>query len=122
MKGTLISALAVLLSVTALPWQAATEPAPSAAAATRPAPALGVSRLAVAPAGGIAPEVLRQALDAVRCATRLGEIGQPHTLTVIDYSRPSVEPRLWVFELPGGALLFKELVAHGRNTGDNLAR
>jgi len=41
---------------------------------------------------------------------------------VIDYSRPSVEPRLWVFELPGGALLFRELVAHGRNTGDNLAR
>ena len=106
MKGTLISALAVLLSVTALPRQAATEPV----------------RLAVAPAGDIAPDVLRHALDAVQCATRLGEIRPPSTLTVIDYSRPSVEPRLWVFELPGGALLFRELVAHGRNTGDNLAR
>ncbi|OFW16328.1 MAG: hypothetical protein A3H29_15525 [Acidobacteria bacterium RIFCSPLOWO2_02_FULL_67_21] len=76
----------------------------------------------MAPAGGIAPDVLRHALDAVQCATRLGEIRPPSTLTVIDYSRPSVEPRLWVFELPGGALLFRELVAHGRNTGDNLAR
>ncbi|OFW41474.1 MAG: hypothetical protein A3F70_08860 [Acidobacteria bacterium RIFCSPLOWO2_12_FULL_67_14] len=76
----------------------------------------------MAPAGDIAPDVLRHALDAVQCATRLGEIRPPSTLTVIDYSRPSVEPRLWVFELPGGALLFRELVAHGRNTGDNLAR
>ena len=28
---------------------------------------------------------------------------------------------MWVFDLATGDLLFKELVAHGRNTGDNLA-
>jgi hypothetical protein len=43
------------------------------------------------------------------------------TLSVIDYSRPSTEPRLWVFALETGRLLYKELVAHGRETGGNLA-
>jgi hypothetical protein len=45
----------------------------------------------------------------------------PRTLTLIDYSRPSIEPRLWVFDLQTGALLFKELVAHGKESGDNMA-
>jgi len=61
------------------------------------------------------------ALGAVACATASGDIDAPPTLTVIDYSRPSTEPRLWVFDMNTGALLFKELVAHGRNTGENLA-
>jgi hypothetical protein len=70
---------------------------------------------------GIAPDVLQLAMGAVTCATRLGDIEAPSTLTVIDYSLPSVEQRLWVFDLSDGSLLFRELVAHGRNTGDNIA-
>jgi hypothetical protein len=70
---------------------------------------------------GISPEVLELALNATSCATASGAIDAPPTLTLIDYSRPSVEPRLWVFDLATGDLLFRELVAHGRNTGDNLA-
>jgi hypothetical protein len=65
--------------------------------------------------------VLGAALQAVDCAVRSGDIDPPPTLTVIDYSLPSVEPRLWVFDMADGALLFRELVAHGRNTGDNVA-
>jgi hypothetical protein len=34
---------------------------------------------------------------------------------------PSTTPRLWVFDLPKRSLLFRELVAHGRNSGENLA-
>lgn len=70
---------------------------------------------------GVSPEVLELALNATTCATTSGAIDAPPTLTLIDYSRPSVEPRLWVFDLATGDLLFRELVAHGRNTGDNLA-
>jgi len=62
------------------------------------------------------------ALKAVSCAVASGEIAPPPTLTLIDYSLPSTEPRLWVFDLKTGRMLFSELVAHGRNTGDNLAR
>lgn len=70
---------------------------------------------------GLRSEILTMALSAVRCATASGAIEPPRTLTVIDYSRPSVEPRLWVVDLGSGQLLFRELVAHGKNTGDNLA-
>lgn len=74
-----------------------------------------------AAAAGVAPDVLELALNATSCAAASGTIEAPPTLTLIDYSRPSIEPRLWVFDLSTGDLLFKELVAHGRNTGENLA-
>ena len=48
-------------------------------------------------------------------------IDEALTLTVIDYSRPSTEPRLWVFDLRTRALLYRELVAHGQGSGDNMA-
>lgn len=68
------------------------------------------------------PDILRSiALHAVTCATAAGAIGPPPTLTVIDYSRPSTEPRLWVYDLPSGDQLFTELVAHGRNSGEDQA-
>jgi hypothetical protein len=70
---------------------------------------------------GVSLEVLQLALKATSCAAATGAIDAPPTLTVIDYSLPSTEPRLWVFDLATGDLLFKELVAHGKNTGDNAA-
>jgi len=70
---------------------------------------------------GVSRDVLQLALTATSCAAASGAIDAPPTLTVIDYSLPSTEPRLWVFDLATGDLLFKELVAHGKNTGDNLA-
>jgi hypothetical protein len=70
---------------------------------------------------GVATDVMQLALGAVQCATRSGDVRPPRTLTVIDYSKPSIEERFWVFDLHDGRLLFKELVAHGRNTGDNMA-
>jgi hypothetical protein len=38
-------------------------------------------------------------------------------LTLIDYSRPSKVPRLWVLDLEHGAVLFHTRVAHGRGSG-----
>lgn len=72
-------------------------------------------------AAGLSTDVLDLAIGAVSCAVNSGAIDTPRTLTVIDYSLPSTTPRLWVFDVPGGRLLFKELVAHGKNTGQNLA-
>lgn len=73
-------------------------------------------------ADGLSPDVLRLAQSAVECAVASGALAPPPTLTIIDYSKPSTEPRLWVFDMASGAVLFRELVAHGRNTGDNMAR
>ena len=62
--------------------------------------------------------VLVLALQARTCAARSEQVGQ--RLAVIDYSRPSTEVRLWVFDVGAGRLLHAEHVAHGRGSGDNL--
>ncbi len=67
------------------------------------------------------PKVINLAVQATQC--RLVQTGETAArLAVIDYSRPSTSKRLWVFDLRQRTLLFHELVAHGRNSGDNLAR
>jgi len=117
----LISVLgATVLSLAALPWTAQSAPA-TAKATTMAGGSLLASGLQASELGGISPDVLSLALRAVQCGVASGDLQAPPTLTVIDYSRPSVEPRLWVYDLKTGKLLFKELVAHGRNTGENIA-
>ena len=71
--------------------------------------------------GGIETDVLEMALGAASCAVRTGAVKGPETLTVIDYSKPSSERRLWVYDLKTKQLLFEELVAHGQGSGANLA-
>ena len=68
------------------------------------------------------PKVLQLALDARACAAAsFGQAPAPR-LAVIDYSLPSTKPRLWVFDLAANKLLFREVVAHGQGTGENMAR
>ena len=71
--------------------------------------------------GSIEENVFDLALGAAKCAVRAGAVEAPRTLTVIDYSRPSTEKRLWVYDLKTRELLYEELVAHGQGTGANLA-
>lgn len=67
--------------------------------------------------GSIDHDVLGLALNAATCAVRSGAVSSPRTLTVIDYSRPSSEERLWVIDLTTRELLYEELVAHGQGSG-----
>ena len=73
-----------------------------------------------ASATGLRPDVLRLAVEAADCADSRGLVESGRLLTVIDYSLPSVEPRLWVVDRESREVLFQELVAHGKNSGDNL--
>ena len=94
----------------------------SAAAGAAPAPSEPLLERLARAAPGLDRKVLSLATRAVTCTRgRPGAEPPPSTLSVIDFSRPSTEPRLWVFDLASHALLFEELVAHGRNTGENLA-
>jgi hypothetical protein len=63
------------------------------------------------------PAALSVATRALACAMRSHLVVEPRTLSLIDYSIPSSQPRLWVFDLAQHRLLFEELVAHGRNSG-----
>ena len=69
----------------------------------------------------VGDKVFSLALSATRCAANAGDVEHPGTLTVIDYSKPSTEPRMWVLDLATRSLLFEELVAHGQGSGGNLA-
>jgi len=63
------------------------------------------------------PKVLQLAARAAECARTQGLLSEFHHLAVIDYSLPSTRPRLWVFDVERGRLVYQELVAHGRNSG-----
>lgn len=67
--------------------------------------------------GSLEPTVFDLALNAASCAVRSGKVDRPKTLTVIDYSRPSSQERLWVIDLTTHKLLYEELVAHGQGSG-----
>ena len=101
----------------ALPaWPAAQASLPPSRTNAR---AVEVPLLHVAPT--IRPEALRAALSAWDALHSLGEVSRPR-ITVIDYGLPSITKRMWVFDLASRQLLFHELVAHGRNSGGDLAR
>lgn len=84
-------------------------------------PVAGPALAAAASREGLRPDVLRLALAAHGRAVETG-LTTREILTVIDYSLASREPRLWVLDLAHGRVLAHELVAHGRGTGDDLAR
>jgi hypothetical protein len=107
------TAVAPTAASTALDERKNARVVPAAAAAPQPAPLA---------APGLDPNVVAMAQDAAARAEARGLAKSPRTLTVIDYSLPSTEKRLWVFDLESRELLFHELVAHGVNTGENMAR
>jgi hypothetical protein len=63
--------------------------------------------------------VLDLALQAYQCGAREGRFQRP-VLTIIDYSLPSNEPRLWVIDVQRKQVLHHELVAHGEGSGDTV--
>jgi hypothetical protein len=95
--------------------------APGARAACSAVPVETLIPALISQAPGLKPEVLRMAIEASHCAADKGLVTKKNLLTVIDYSIPSTQPRLFVFDLAAHKLLFRELVAHGKNSGDNIA-
>ncbi|WP_447592338.1 murein L,D-transpeptidase catalytic domain family protein [Stenotrophomonas rhizophila] len=91
-----------------------------AAVAPAPLPPAQLADMLARAAPGADRKVLQLAAKAMTCALRRPELGiDPTRLSVIDYSRPSTEQRMWVFDLARQKLLFEEWVAHGRNSGGN---
>jgi L,D-transpeptidase catalytic domain len=79
------------------------------------------SPAAAKPAASLDPALKARALDVVACAQRSGVGMDARLVTIIDYGRASLEPRFWVVDIASGAVTVEELVAHGRNSGDNYA-
>lgn len=76
-----------------------------------------VSSELVSKADNLNPSVLKLALRAYSKAMNQG-IVKKSILTVVDYSLPSTEKRMWIFDINNKKLLFNGLVAHGKGNGD----
>src|SRR4029078_1551894 len=114
--------IALFAALALLVQQTLTAPAGAAPRSALPSAGPGAHAAALHQA---APDldraVLDLALSARAWAEANGGVRRTDVLTVIDYSLPSTQPRLWVFDLERDRLLFRELVAHGSGTGDNFA-
>ncbi|MHB1947345.1 MAG: murein L,D-transpeptidase catalytic domain family protein [Gammaproteobacteria bacterium] len=74
------------------------------------------ARRITAQATNIDRDVLKLSLAAYIKARQHG-INRKSLLTVVDYSRPSTERRLWVIDLTRSKVLFNTWVTHGYNSG-----
>lgn len=73
-----------------------------------------------AQASNLDPRVLKLSLKAYQKALQQGVNSKP-VLTIIDYSKPSAQRRLWVVDLRNNKVLFNTYVAHGRNSGGSVS-
>lgn len=105
----------------ALAFSAALPLSGRAASSTSSARAGAEPRGAAFDVPGLDPSALAAGLAAFAREDRAGEVGR-RLLTIIDYSLPSTQKRLWVLDPANGKVLFHELVAHGKGTGELRAR
>lgn len=71
---------------------------------------------------GLKEEVLETALKGFHKLDDEGKIEDTRKLTIVDFSQPSTQKRMYVIDLEQKKLLFQSLVSHGRNTGTLWAR
>ena len=63
-------------------------------------------------------KIVKMAMTAYNKAAAKGKIKQ-NVITIIDYSKPSTEKRMWVIDLTKQKVLYNLHVAHGKNSGAN---
>jgi hypothetical protein len=68
------------------------------------------------PTVNMSPVVISKVITTLKCAEK-SHTYHNHILTVIDYSKPSNQKRLWVFDLRKNSMLFNTYVAHGITSG-----
>lgn len=71
---------------------------------------------------GLKPEVFEKALTGFYNLKNSGKIsGEKSILTIADFDQNSTKKRLWIIDLENDSLLLNTWVAHGQNSGDDMA-
>jgi hypothetical protein len=73
------------------------------------------------PVGAIKPNAWESALKSLRGQASCGKLYKPHVMTLIDFTIPCNEKRMWIVDLIEQKLLLDSpfLVAHGKGGGNN---
>ena len=66
-------------------------------------------------------DVFKKAMVGYTNLLSEGKISNKNIITIIDFSLPSVEKRMWIVDLATQKILFHDWVAHGKNSGGNMA-
>jgi hypothetical protein len=70
---------------------------------------------------GLGLEAYHKAVGGFLSLVLAGKVHNPGILSIIDFTLPSTQKRLFILDLYNGQLLFNTLVAHGRNSGKLVA-
>jgi hypothetical protein len=68
-------------------------------------------------AAGLSEDAFNSALKGYNYLLQKKLVKNSRVLTVVDYSLPSSQKRLYVLDVKSGKILFKTFVAHGKNSG-----
>jgi hypothetical protein len=71
---------------------------------------------------GLNEDVFAKAIDGMEKLSQEGKVRNSNLITIIDFSQPSTQRRLYVVDLQKKKILFNTLVAHGRNSGTVMAK
>lgn len=67
-------------------------------------------------------DILNYALSGYQRVVHEEGLPESKPLTVIDFSLPSTQKRLWIIEMNSGKIIHHGFVSHGRNSGDLMAK
>lgn len=68
-------------------------------------------------AAGLSKQAFTDAVKGYNYLQSKQLLNNTSVLTIVDYSKPSSQKRLYVLDMATGKILFNTLVAHGRNSG-----
>lgn len=71
---------------------------------------------------GLREDIFRIGFEGFQKIDNAKKLSTDSILSIIDFSKPSNEKRLFVIDLKSGELLYHSVVAHGKNTGEKYAK
>lgn len=122
-----VTVLLLLLSVTLMPSRAASKTGVTEMYEHTAGSLLSLARLSVntvdiynawnLESSGLSRPAFESAITGFNKLADRRMITNDKVLTIIDYSKPSTQKRLYVLDMESGEVVFNTLVAHGRNSG-----